>query len=85
MALLFNIRAIEKHFEPILTAQNSCLSEKDILGLIQSNYDALNLRMLEGLDQFERFSCSLNKVTVRDDFFVILAEGLKVQYNFQCS
>lgn len=64
MALLFNIRAIEKHFEPILTAQNSCLSEKDILGLIQSNYDALNLRMLEGLDQFERFSCSLNKVTV---------------------
>lgn len=66
MALLFNIRAIQKHFEPILEDSHSQgLSEKEVLALIQSNYDSLNLRMLDGLDHFGSVSSSsLNSITV---------------------
>lgn len=66
MALLFNIRAIQKHFEPILEKHQSAgLSEKEVLTIVQSNYDSLNLRMLDGLDHFDRiYTCSLNNVTV---------------------
>ena len=65
MALLFNIRAIQKHFDPILEKhQSSGLSEKEVLTIVQSNYDSLNLRMLDGLDHFDRiYTCSLNSMT----------------------
>lgn len=65
MALLFNIRAIQKHFDPILEKHQSAgLSEKEVLSIVQSNYDSLSLRMLDGLDHFDRiYTCSLNSVT----------------------
>lgn len=50
-ALMQNIKAIEEHFSPIIV---SGLNEVEILGVIQANYDDLKLRILDGLDNFDK-------------------------------
>lgn len=82
MALLFNIRAIQKHFEPILEDSHSQgLSEKEVLALIQSNYDSLNLRMLDGLDHFGSVSSSsLNSITVEVSYYLHNSRKLSLTF-----
>lgn len=50
-ALMQNIRAIQDHFSPIIIGG---LNETEILLIIQSNYDDLKLRILDGLDNFDK-------------------------------
>ncbi|CAI9732858.1 Hypothetical predicted protein [Octopus vulgaris] len=58
---LGNIRAIINHFSPKVdswAAQNhlSSLTEKQVLEVVQSNYDTLTLKLQDSLDQFDRYS-----------------------------
>ena len=56
-----NVRDILNHFPPKinewLTKENiSTPTEKQVMEIIIQNYDSLSLKLLENLDQFERYS-----------------------------
>jgi len=58
---LVNIRGIVNHFNPKIDAWSvannlSSLTEEQVLEVVRSNYDTLTLKLLDSLDQYERYS-----------------------------
>jgi hypothetical protein len=70
---LVNIRAILTHFSPkideFLTSQNiSTPTEDQIIEVVRNNYDSLTLKILDNLDNFERY----NEVPKYASFFTAI-------------
>merc|ERR1712037_13528 len=70
--LVFNIRQIQSHFNKLVTNSQT---PQQILSLIQDNYSYLNLRLLDGLENFDK----LNHEHVIDDIVPdLIANSRKV-------
>lgn len=60
IASLINVRAIINHFSPKIEKwieeHSSFPTEDEILDILRNNYDSLTLKLLDELDQYERYS-----------------------------
>ncbi|XP_060523936.1 armadillo-like helical domain-containing protein 3 [Cylas formicarius] len=86
--VLYNVRAIIKHFNPkieqwLASANLSTPSEEQILDIVKKNYDSLTLKLQDLLDHYERYTEKPYYI----DFFTNLVKCIlcDTRNNFICS